>query len=142
MTIGYSSLKNQANDDLLNVGAKDMVEPPSIGPSSGLGRQVNEQQGERPIASNNKDKEPKANIEKNVKEAPSDKLYTRPPSNDDTPKGSKDIEFKPRTIDDPQFCVELLFKDVYQFRKKLKKFTMKDGRDLTIFIKMRKLENY
>ena len=41
-------------------------------------------------------------------------------------------------MDDPQLCVELLFKDVYQFMKALKNFTIKDGRDIT-FIKNEKI---
>ena len=49
---------------------------------------------------------------KNLVEAIVDGLYIPPPSDDDTPKPCRDVEFNASTMDDPKLSRGLLFRDV------------------------------
>ena len=55
-------------------------------------------------------------VDENFEKATTEELYSLSPSDDDTSRKPEHIEFDPRTMDNPQLCVGLLFKDVYQFR--------------------------
>ena len=59
-------------------------------------------------------------VDENFEKATTEELYSLSPSDDDTSRKPEHIEFDPRTMDDPQLCMGLLLKDVYQFKKILK----------------------
>lgn len=72
-----------------------------FGPNSGSSSQVKI----------NKGKEPRKDAYENTKEALADKLYTLPLSNNDTPRGCRDVEIDLKTMDYTKLCMGLLFKD-------------------------------
>nr|XP_010942039.1 YTH domain-containing protein 1-like [Elaeis guineensis] len=133
----YFTEESSEGEDLFNVQAMQRAKSTLDDLNSGSGRQVKEQQDKKSTVAKDKGKEAMKDVHKNAEEELSDGLHSLPPSDDDTCRPSRGAEFDANTMDDPQLKVGLLFKDVHQFKKVLKNYTIKDSRDIA-FIKNEK----